>query len=103
MSIDSADAFLDYLASNEELMQEFQSVTDPVQATAILEREGVTCSPEEIREAFLERFGAELNEEQLSAIAGGIDAATIGAAAGLGGGIMIGVGIAVASSAAAAA
>jgi lactobin A/cerein 7B family class IIb bacteriocin len=34
--------------------------------------EGFDATPEEIREAFVEAFGAELSEEQLAAIAGGL-------------------------------
>jgi predicted ribosomally synthesized peptide with nif11-like leader len=103
MPYNDADAFLDHIAEDEALQEEFRSATTEDQILMLLTREQVTCTPAEIRDAFLERFGSELNEDQLAAIAGGMDAATIGAAAGLGAGITIGVGIAVASSAAAAA
>jgi predicted ribosomally synthesized peptide with nif11-like leader len=103
MPYNDADAFLDHIAEDEALQQEFRSATTEDQILAILAREQVTCTPAEIRDAFLERFGSELNEEQLAAIAGGMDAATIGAAVGVGTGITVGVAVAVGASAAAAA
>jgi len=103
MPYNDADAFLDHIAEDETLQEEFRSATTEDQILAILAREEVTCTPTEIRDAFLERFGSELNEEQLEAIAGGMDAATIGAAVGVGAGITVGVAVAVGASAAAAA
>lgn len=103
MPYNDADAFLDHIADDEALQEEFRSATTEDEIKAILAREQVTCTPDEIRDAFLERFGSELNEEQLSAIAGGMSGATIGAAVGLGAGVTIGVTVAVSASAAAAA
>jgi predicted ribosomally synthesized peptide with nif11-like leader len=103
MTFSSADAFLDHVAATPSLQAEFTAASSEAEITALLAREGVTCTPADIREAFLERFGSELNEEQLEAIAGGTSGAVIGAAATIGAGVFIGTAIAVGASAAAAA
>ena len=55
---------------------------------ALVVAEGFDATPDEIREAFLEAFGAELSEEQLAAIAGGLSQGeAIGIVAGGGVGI----------------
>jgi predicted ribosomally synthesized peptide with nif11-like leader len=73
-----AEAFLDQVESDEDFARELESLReDP---PAVLERvhaAGFDATPDEIREAFLDRYGAELTQEQLDAIAAGTDPAVI--------------------------
>ena len=99
MSFNDPEAFLDHIAATPALQTEFTSASSDAEITRILQREGVTCTPADIREAFLERYGSELNEEQLEAIAGGASTgAVVGAAVIVGGGVFIGTAIAVGAS-----
>jgi hypothetical protein len=52
----------------------------PEAALALLRAEGFEASAEEMRDAFLDRFGDQLSQEQLNALAGGIDQDTLGIA-----------------------
>jgi predicted ribosomally synthesized peptide with nif11-like leader len=78
MSQAQAEAFLDQVESDEDFARELESLReDP---PAVLERvhaAGFDATPDEIREAFLDRYGAELTEEQLDAIAAGTDPTVI--------------------------
>jgi predicted ribosomally synthesized peptide with nif11-like leader len=78
MSQAQAEAFLDRVESDEDFARELESLReDP---PAVLERvhaAGFDATPDEIREAFLDRYGAELTEEQLDAIAAGTDPTVI--------------------------
>lgn len=102
MPFTSADEFVDHLVNDPALGAEFEAATSEAEVIRILEREQVSCTPDEIREAFLERFGSELDEDQLAAVAGGVSGAAIGAAVGLGAGVAIGTAVAVGAAAAAA-
>ena len=103
MPYKDADSFLDHLVTDPALGAEFTSADSEATILAILEREQVECTPAQIRDAFLERYGSELDEEQLAAIAGGVSAAGIGAAVGLSAGIAVGTAVGVGAAAAAAA
>ena len=103
MAITTAEKFLDVVAENEDLQKKFRSAKSEAQVMEILKSENIECSPDEIRAAFLERFGSELNEEQLAAFSGGASAAAIGAAVGIGAGVTVGLAVALGASAAAAA
>jgi predicted ribosomally synthesized peptide with nif11-like leader len=68
-----ADAFLDRVESDQEFANELDSLKDdPPAVLDKLRAEGFDVAPEEVREAFLDRYGAELTPEQLEQIAAGV-------------------------------
>ena len=74
MSVEQAEAFMDRVESDEAFAAELASMKDgqaAVQAAVVAA--GFDATPDEIRDAFVDRFGDQLTEEQLAAIAGGID------------------------------
>jgi predicted ribosomally synthesized peptide with nif11-like leader len=87
MSMTDAGAFLDRLESDKPFARELEAIKD--NPTAVHEKvnaAGFDAQPEEIREAFIDRYGAELTPEQLDQIAGGLDE---GAAIGIGAGAVV--------------
>ena len=73
MSQQQAEAFIARVQEDPEFAERLAALKgDPAAAQALVVAEGFDATPEEIREAFLETFGAELSEEQLAAIAGGL-------------------------------
>jgi predicted ribosomally synthesized peptide with nif11-like leader len=75
MSVEQAEAFMDRVESDEAFAAELESLKDDQAAVqAAVVAAGFDATPEEIRDAFSDRFGDQLTEEQLAAIAGGIDA-----------------------------
>jgi predicted ribosomally synthesized peptide with nif11-like leader len=83
MSQTDAVAFLERVETDEELARDLASRSED--RPAVLERirsEGFDVEPEEVREAFLERYGAELTPEQMDMVAAGYTAGEIGAMAG---------------------
>ena len=73
MSQQQADAFIARVQEDPEFAERLSALKDdPAAAQALVAAEGFDATPEEIREAFLEAFGAELTEEQLAAVAGGV-------------------------------
>ena len=103
MTIKTADEFMDIVATDEALQKRFRSATTEAQVMDILKDEGIECSPDEIRSAFLERYSSELSEDQLAVFSAGVSKAAIGAAVGIGAGVAIGTAVAVGAAAAAAA
>ena len=85
MSQQQAEAFIARVQEDPEFAERLAALKDdPAAVQALVAAEGFNATPEEIREAFVEAFGAELSEEQLAAIAGGTDpyviaGATLGA------------------------
>jgi predicted ribosomally synthesized peptide with nif11-like leader len=78
MSQDQAVAFLDRVEDDEDFAKELESLRgDPPAVIEKVHTAGFEVTPEEIREAFLERYGAELTEEQLDQIAAGADPAVV--------------------------
>ncbi|MBM3668773.1 MAG: Nif11-like leader peptide family natural product precursor [Actinobacteria bacterium] len=76
MSQQQAEAFIARVQEDPEFAERLSALKDdPAAAQALVVAEGFDATPEEIREAFLEAFGAELSEEQLAAITGGDDVA----------------------------
>jgi predicted ribosomally synthesized peptide with nif11-like leader len=74
-----AEAFLDRVESDEDFAKELESLReDPPAVLEKLHAAGFEATPEEIREAFLDRYGAELTPEQLDQIAAGSDPAVVG-------------------------
>ena len=74
MSVEQAEAFMDRVESDEAFATELESLKDDQAAVqAAVVAAGFDATPDEIRDAFVDRFGDELTEEQLAAIAGGLD------------------------------
>ena len=74
MSQQQAEAFIARVQEDPEFAERLAALKDdPAAVQALVAAEGFDASPEEIREAFVEAFGAELTEEQLAAIAGGLN------------------------------
>ena len=73
MSQQQAEAFIARVQEDPEFADRLAALKDdPAAAQALVAAEGFDATPDEVREAFLEAFGAELSEEQLAAIAGGV-------------------------------
>lgn len=78
MSSAAAEAFIDRLESDEDFAKELEAKND--HPDAVLEKAhaaGFDATPEEIRAAFLDRYGAELTPEQMEQIAAGTDPVVI--------------------------
>ena len=98
MSVTAAEAFLDRAETDKEFAASFDEVKDDQQAVlAKVHEAGYDATQEEILQAFMDRYGAELTPEQLDKIAAGADAEVI-AGAVIGG--VVGVGAVVAVCAA---
>src|SRR5690349_11996887 len=92
MSMTDAVAFLERIESDESFARELEAERhDPNAVSEKVRAAGFDAEPEEIREAFMERYGAELTPEQLDQIAAGVDIppAAIGAA-GMGVAVVVG-------------
>ena len=102
MTTSDAIVFMDRIESDADFATRLGEVSsDPAAVREILSAEGFELDPDAVREAFLERFGSQLSEEQLAAVAGGLsqeahDGIVVGA--GLAG---IGIGFGVLAAAAA--
>lgn len=89
MSTTGADAFIQRLTTDSDFADRIYALReDPVAVQSFVAESGFDAAPEEIRDAMLEQFGSELSEDQLAAIAGGMDsfgiAVTTVSAVGLG-------------------
>ncbi|MGN6168048.1 MAG: Nif11-like leader peptide family RiPP precursor [Solirubrobacteraceae bacterium] len=74
MSMTDAVGFLERLESDEPFARELEALKDnPNAVYGKVKAAGFDAQPEEIREAFAERYGAELTPEQLDQIAAGMD------------------------------
>jgi len=98
MSQQQAEAFIARVQEDPEFAERLSALKgDPAAAHALVVAEGFDATPEEIREAFVEAFGADLSEEQLAAIAGGhLGGNSVGENLG----IAVGIGAGVAAAAA---
>jgi predicted ribosomally synthesized peptide with nif11-like leader len=73
MSTEEVNAFLDRVSSDESFATQLDAVKqDPMAVQSLIAEAGFTIEPAEVHEAFLERFGSELSEDQLASIAGGL-------------------------------
>jgi predicted ribosomally synthesized peptide with nif11-like leader len=85
MSQADAVAFLERVESDESFAKQLESAKDNPDAVVEKVRSaGFDASPDEIREAFTDRYGIELTQEQLDQIAAGsdVDPAALGGAIG---------------------
>ena len=98
MSMTDAVAFLERAETDPEFAADVESVKEDQQAVlAKVQAAGYDVTPDEILEAFTDRYGVELTPEQLDEIAAGADAGVV-AGAVVGG--VLGVGAVVAVCAA---
>jgi predicted ribosomally synthesized peptide with nif11-like leader len=73
MSNESVEAFFDRLSSDDDFAGQLAAVkTDPSAVQQLIADAGFDVTPEEVRDAFLEHYGDQLDEEQLAAVAGGL-------------------------------
>ncbi len=79
MSVEQAEAFMDRVESDEAFAAELESLkADQAAVQAVVVAAGFDATPDEIRDAFADRFGDQLTEEQLAAVAGGLEDWQIG-------------------------
>jgi predicted ribosomally synthesized peptide with nif11-like leader len=98
MSMTDAMAFLERAETDKEFSAEFDEVKhDQTAVLAKVHEAGYDVTQDEVLQAFMDRYGAELTPEQLDKIAAGSDAEVI-AGAVVGG--VVGVGAVVAVCAA---
>lgn len=73
MALDAAQSFLDALDDDPALVRRIDAVSaSPSSVLAIVRNAGFDVTGEQVRDAFCERFGEQLDEEQLAAVAGGL-------------------------------
>jgi len=78
MSESAAREFIDRAEHDGRLAGELDGLKeDPQAVLARVRAEGFDVTPAEIRDAFLDRYGAELGPEQLEAVAAGADFAVM--------------------------
>jgi predicted ribosomally synthesized peptide with nif11-like leader len=101
MSLTDAEAFIARAETDEAFAKELESLApNPDAVFAKVHEAGYDVTQDEIKEAFLERYGAELTPEQMDAIAAGLTSeAEIGI--GVTGGLLAALGIGGAVAAAA--
>jgi predicted ribosomally synthesized peptide with nif11-like leader len=91
MSQADAVAFLERVESDESFAKDLESVKEnPPAVVEKVHASGFDATPDEIREAFMERYGVELTPEQLNQIAAGVDPGVIAGLAVTGGLAVIG-------------
>ena len=97
-----AEAFIERTETDEAFAKEIESLGANADAViAKVQEAGYNVTPDEMREAFLERYGAELTPEQLEAVAAGasqdviMGIAVVGASAAA---LAVGVSIAAAAA-----
>jgi predicted ribosomally synthesized peptide with nif11-like leader len=73
MTSASAQAVIDRMEVDEDFANRVKDAGGPEASIAILGSEGFDVTPSDMRDAFLDRFGDQLTEEQLETIAGGTE------------------------------
>jgi predicted ribosomally synthesized peptide with nif11-like leader len=98
MSIEAANAVIDRLETDEDFATRLQDVGGPARAVSLLAVEGFEVTPQEMRDATLDRFGDVLTAQQLDQVSAGMserDAIHVADA------VLIGMGVAAAAAGAA--
>jgi predicted ribosomally synthesized peptide with nif11-like leader len=73
MSVKDAEAFMERAESDRDFAAEIEALgMDQDAVVAKIREAGYDVTPEEMKEAFLDRYGAELTPEQLDAVAAGL-------------------------------
>jgi predicted ribosomally synthesized peptide with nif11-like leader len=92
MTTTDAVGFLDRVEGDKHFARELETLADDPNAVyEKVKAAGFDAQPEEIREAFVDRYGAELTPEQLDQIAGGMSGDEMYAIAGVGAGLAVSV------------
>jgi predicted ribosomally synthesized peptide with nif11-like leader len=75
MTTEAAMELLDRVASDKGFSAELASLKagDPSPVLARVRAEGFDVTEDEVREAYLERYGSQLTTEQLEKVAAGVD------------------------------
>mgnify|MGYP000919707270 CR=1 FL=1 len=79
MTVQAAMTFIDKIEADEEFAERLASHRDdPAEVLRIVREAGFDVTPDEVKTAFLARYGSELSLEQLEALAGGSEEFEIG-------------------------
>jgi predicted ribosomally synthesized peptide with nif11-like leader len=73
MSATAASAAIERMETDEEFAVRVRDAGGPAAIIETLGAEGFEVTPEEMRDALLDRYGDELTQEQLDALTGGAD------------------------------
>ncbi|MGH9224757.1 MAG: hypothetical protein ACRD2W_13500 [Acidimicrobiales bacterium] len=71
MSASAAEAALHRMETDEDFAARVRDAGGAAASIAVLQAEGFDTTPEEMRDALVDRFGDSMTEEQLAALAGG--------------------------------
>jgi hypothetical protein len=96
VSSGAAQAALDRFEADPEFAERVRDAGGTEPALALLAGEGFDVTPEEMRDAALDRFGDVLTAEQLDQVAAGVDAGVIVAGIGIGTILIVGAAMAAA-------
>lgn len=79
MTTEAAQALLDRIASDKAFSAELADLAAgvPPEAMTRIRAEGFDVSEDEVREAYLERYGSQLTPERLEKVAAGVDMGAI--------------------------
>jgi predicted ribosomally synthesized peptide with nif11-like leader len=73
MTLASAQAVMDRMEVDEDFTNRVKDAGGPEASIAVLTSEGFDVTPSDMRDAFLDRFGDQLTQEQLDSLAAGAD------------------------------
>ena len=74
MSLTDAQAFIERADTDKTFAKELESLSaDPDAVFAKVHEAGYDVTPDEVKEVFLDRYGAELTPEHMDVIAAGAD------------------------------
>ncbi len=90
MSAEAAEAAIDRLEIDSDFAERLKSSGGTDAAIALLGAEGFDVTPQEMRDAVLDRFGDQLTPEQLDQVAAGVDAGVVAAGIGIGAILIVG-------------
>jgi predicted ribosomally synthesized peptide with nif11-like leader len=73
MPLASAQAAIDRMEIDEDFANRVKDAGDPEASIGVLRSEGFDVTPSDMKDAVLDRYGDQLTQEQLDAIAAGTD------------------------------
>ena len=73
MTSSAAAAALDRMESDEAFAQRLKEAGGPEASIELLKSEGFDVTPDDMRDAALDRYGDQMTAEQLDALAAGVD------------------------------
>jgi predicted ribosomally synthesized peptide with nif11-like leader len=77
MTLASAQAVIDRMEVDEGFANRVKDAGNSEASLTVVRSEGFDVTPSDMRDAFLDRFGDQLTQEQLDAIAAGVDAGEV--------------------------